>query len=131
MKPNKHDLDINSDICEAITLDLRACPLSRVQVAGMMAEITGKKVTEYMLYNWSAESKKRWCMPLHFLPAFIIATKGEKRTLDVLIRGSGLAAFLAEIIRPEFKHLDNYIKTLQKERRKAKAFLKKIDRGWV
>lgn len=128
MKTEKHDLNIDSKIREAITSDLRACPLSRIQVAEMMTILTGKMVTENVLYSWSAESKKRWNMPLHFLPAFVVATKGERRTLDVLVKQSGLAAFLGtEMIRPEFKHLDDYIRMLQKERRDARAFLKKID----
>jgi hypothetical protein len=33
MSTKKHDLDIDSDIRGAITLDIKACPFSRAQIA--------------------------------------------------------------------------------------------------
>lgn len=52
---------------------LKACPLSRTDVAARMSELTGDTITKHQLDAWTAESREGWRFPLEYLAAFEVA----------------------------------------------------------
>ncbi len=126
--PPLGSLDIDSEYRAAVSADIKACPLSRYQVAAQMSDLTGQEITESMLYNWTAESHEKHNMPCKFLPAFVVAT-GGRRAFECLSRRSGLFALPGpEALRAEISRLDDEIKRLQDEKQKRKLFLKEVER---
>ena len=120
-------LDIDAEYRAAVSADIKACPLSRYQIAARMSEFTGQEITESMLNNWTAESHEKHNMPCKLLPAFVMATEG-RRAFECLSRRSGLFALPGpEALRAEIHRLDEQIKGLQEEKSKRKLFLKEID----
>jgi hypothetical protein len=120
-------LDVDSELRGAISGDIKACPLSRYQIAAKMSELVGQEITESMLYNWTAEAHDRHRFPAQFLPAFVVVT-GGRRTFECLSRRSGLFALPGrEALRSEIQRLDEQIKGLQDEKQKRKIFLKEIE----
>ncbi len=122
-------LDIDSELREAVSSDIKTCPLSRYQISARMSELTGQEITASMLYSWTAESKEKHRFPCQFLPAFVIAT-GGRRSFNVLSRRSGLFALPGpEALRAEIQKLDEQIKKFKSEKMKRHIFLKEIERG--
>jgi hypothetical protein len=120
-------LDIDSEYRAAVSADIKACPLSRYQIAAQMSEVTGQEITESMLNNWTAESHDKHNMPCKFLPAFVVAT-GGRRAFECLSRRSGLFALPGpEALRAEIQRLDEGIKNLQDEKQKRRIFLKEVE----
>ena len=127
--PAPGSLDIDSEFRAAVSADIKACPLSRYQIAAKMSELVGQEITESMLYSWTAESKDRHRFPCQFLPAFVIVT-GGRRAFDVLSRKAGLFALPgAEALRAEIKRLEEEIAEKRKERQKRMLFLKTLMEG--
>jgi len=127
--PPKGSLDIDSEFRAAITDDLKACPLSRYQVAARMSELVGQEITESMLYTWTADSKEKHRFPCQFLPAFVIAT-GGRRSFEALSRKSGLFALPgAEALRAEIQRIDEDMKKLKGEKVKRELFLREMGGG--
>ncbi len=120
-------LDIDSEFRAAVSADIKACPLSRYQIAARMSELTGQEITEAMLYSWTAESKEKHRFPCQFLPAFVVAT-GGRRAFECLSRRSGLFALPGpEALRAEIHRLDEQIKNLQDEKQKRRIFLREVE----
>jgi len=65
------NLQLRHLLCEA----LRACPLSRVEVAVRMSDLTGEHISKHQLDAWTAESREGWRFPLEYLPAFEVAVE--------------------------------------------------------
>jgi hypothetical protein len=121
-------LDIDSEFRASVSIDIKACPLSRPQIAARMSDFTGQEITDSMLYSWTAESKDHHRFPCQFLPAFVMAT-GGRRAFECLSRRSGLFALPGpEALRAEIHRLDEQIKGLQDEKQKRKLFLKEIEK---
>lgn len=120
-------LDIDAELRAAVSADIKACPLSRYQIAARMSELIGCEITESMLYSYTSESKERHRFPCQFLPAFVIAT-GGRRAFEVLSRRAGLFALPGpEALRAEIQHLEEDIKKKQHEKHKRQIFLKEIE----
>lgn len=134
--PPVGSLDIDAELRAAISEDIKHAKdssgreLSRYEIAGRMSELTGQDITKSMLDNWSAESHEKHRFPCQFLPAFVIATGGQRRTFEVLSRRSGLFALPGpEALRAEIQRLEEEIRKKKAEKRKREIFLKEIERG--
>jgi len=70
---------LNLDIAVAVRRTLfeaiRACGLSRGQIAGTMSEYLQRHISIDMLNAWTAESRDDYRFPLEYLPAFCHATR--------------------------------------------------------
>ena len=121
-------LDIDAEFRAAISADIKACPLSRYEIAAKMSELVGQEITESMLYSYTAESKEKHRFPCQFLPAFVVAT-GGRRAFECLSARSGLFALPGpEALRAEITKLDEQIERLKKEKEKRKSLLKEIEK---
>ncbi|HBJ88013.1 MAG TPA: hypothetical protein DDZ88_29985 [Verrucomicrobiales bacterium] len=120
-------LDIDRQFREAVSLDLKGCPLSRYGVAGKMSELLGQDITAAMLNSWTAESHNGHRFPAIFLPAFCAAT-GQSRAMQLVGRASG--SFLlpgSDALRAEIRRLDEEIASKQCEKKKRLMFLKEVE----
>jgi hypothetical protein len=135
--PIKGSLDIDSELRAAVTEDLKHAvvpctgrELSRYEVAARMSDLYGQEITASMLYSWTSESKEKHRFPCQFLPAFVIATGGQRRAFECLSRHSGLFALPGpEALRAEIQRIDEEIKKKQHEKQKRQMFLKEIENG--
>jgi hypothetical protein len=128
-------LDIDSQFRAAVSEDLRYAvdaagrPLSRFQVAARMSELVGREITATTLNNYTAEAHDKHRLPCQYLPAFVVATGGQRRAFDVLSRSAGLFALPgAEVLRAEIQHLDEDISRKKTEKLKRLLFLREIDK---
>jgi len=134
--PPLGSLDIDSEFRAAVTQDLKHAldpatgrELSRAEVAARMSDLTGQDITSSMLYNWTAESHDRHRMPCIYLPAFVLATGGQRRASETLTRKAGLFALPGpEALRAEIQRLDEEISLKKNEKRKRLLFLSQLKR---
>lgn len=130
-------LDIDSELRAAVTEDLKHAidlnsgrEMSRYEVAARMSELVGDEITASMLYSWTADSKERHRFPCLYLPAFVLATGGQRRAFEVLSRRSGLFALPGrEALRAEIQRIEEVIKKNKAEKHKRIIFLKEIEGG--
>lgn len=134
--PPGGSLDIDTEFRAAVSFDLKRAhdhsgrELSRYEVAARMSELAGQEISKAMLDNWSAESHEKHRFPCQFLPAFVIATGGERRAFDVLSRKSGLFALPGpEALRAEIRRIDEEINKKKYEKQKRVLFLSEIEKG--
>lgn len=127
-------LDINKEMKAAMSEDLRHATdengkeLSRYEVAGRMSELLGEDITKTTLDNWTAPSHTHE-ISARQVPAFVIATGGQRRAAEVISKHSGL--FLlpgTEALRSEIQRLDEEIKAKKTEKLKRMLFLKEIEK---
>ena len=137
--PIKCSLDIDAELRAAVTEDLKHAvvqcsgrELSRYEVAARMSDLIGQEITASMLYSWTSESHEKHRFPCQFLPAFVLATGGQRRTFEVLSRRSGLFALPGpEALRAEIQRLEEEIKRKKAEKHKREIFLKEITKQEV
>lgn len=133
--PFNGSLDIDTELRAAISQDIKHAivpctgrELSRYEVAARMSELVGHEITKSMLDNWTAEAHEKHRFPCQYLPAFVIATGGQRRAFEVLSRKSGLFALPGpEALRAEIQRLDEQEKKIKAEKHKRKIFLKEIE----
>ena len=119
-------LDIDRELREAVSLDLKHCPLSRWQVAGSMSELIGTEITKSMLDSWTAESKDGHRFPAVFIPAFCIVTRSTE-VLKVLTRHVGVFVLPGEdALRSDIRRHDENIAHEKNEKRKCVVLLKEV-----
>lgn len=53
-------LNFNLQLRHLLSEALKACPLSRIEVAARMSELTGDTITKHQLDAWTAESREGW-----------------------------------------------------------------------
>jgi hypothetical protein len=133
--PFNGSLDIDTELRAAISQDIKhaivPCPgreLSRYEVAARMSELVGQEITKSMLDNYTAEAHEKHRFPCQFLPAFVIATGGQRRAFEVLSRKAGLFALPGpEALRAEIQRLDEQGKKIKAEKHKREIFLKEME----
>ncbi len=128
-------LDIDSELRAAVSEDIKYAKnstgkeLSRYEIASEMSELTGQDISKNMLDNWSAESHEKHRFPAQFLPAFVIATGGQRRVFEVISRRSGLFALPGpEALRAEIQRLEDEIKRKKAEKQKREIFLREMEK---
>lgn len=135
INPPKGSLDIDSELRAAISEDLKqardgARALSRYEVAARMSELVGQEITKAMLDNYTAEAHEKHRFPCQFLPAFVLATGGQRRAFECLSRHAGLFALPGkEALRAEIEKLDEEEKRIRSEKAKRRLYLKEIESG--
>jgi len=110
------ELDVRDALRRSLNQALKACPLSRHQVAGEMSHLAGVEISKTQLDSWTAESKEGHRMPAEYLPAFCLAT-GSRAPLALLSEAAGAFclpgpdALRAEIetLEVERKRIGNYL----------------------
>lgn len=124
--PATGSMDIDKPFREAISAALKACPLSRYQVAARMSELTGTDITKTMLDSWTAESKEMHRFPAIFLPSFCEAVKSSD-PLKMLGKSSGVFVMPGpDALRSEIQQLNEGIKDMQAQKQKRIMFLKEM-----
>jgi hypothetical protein len=125
--PTPGSMDIDKAFREAVSLDLKECPLSRYQVAAIMSELTSQDITKSMLDSWTAESKEQHRFPAIFVPAFCQATGGSRtlRMLGVVSKRYVMEG--PEALRASIRRLDEEIGAKQADKRIQVLFLKKME----
>ena len=133
--PAAGSLDVDSELRAAISQDLKHAKdrsgkeISRFEVAAKMSDLVGYEITASMLYNWTAEAHEKHRFPCQFLPAFVIATGGQRLAFECLSRKAGLFALPGrEALRAEIEQIDEEIRRLKEEKLKRRIFLKEIDK---
>lgn len=131
--PAKGSLDIEKEFKAAMADDIRHAmdstgrELSQAEVAARMSDLIGQEITASTLYNWTAPSHPH-SLPAKLLPAFVIATGGQRRAFEVLSRKAGLFALPGkEALRAEIQRLDEEERRIKGEKLKRKMFLKEIE----
>lgn len=115
-------LDVDLTLRMTVTQILRDCKKSRETIAEEMTFLTGVKVTDHMLYCYSAESKEAHRFPAAFIPAFCRAT-GDYRLLSALVAKLGARvidegeALLLEIAKKQLirEEIDQEMESLKRE----------------
>lgn len=119
-------LNIKEKVLETVTSMINDCPLSRIQVAERMEELTGQRITEAMLNAWTAESKNGHRFPLEYLPALELAT-GSKALTNLMVELAGREVYYGQEalkarlgkLEIEKAELAENIKTLKQKARTA------------
>ncbi|MBW2623167.1 MAG: hypothetical protein JRD68_09700 [Deltaproteobacteria bacterium] len=113
---------------------IKACPLSRHQVAGEMSHLLGQTVTKEVLDSWTRESDEMngrpgRHIPAEYLPAFCKVT-GSNESLIIMGRLAGLFVLPGPAaLRAEIQKLDEEIKGTQARKRKRLMFLREMEKG--
>jgi hypothetical protein len=133
--PPSGSLDCDAEFRAAVSEDLKHAQdshgreLSRFQVASRMSELAGREITASMLNNWTAEAHEKHRFPAQYLPAFVLATGGQRRAFEALSRRSGLFALPGpEALRAEIQRIEEEIKLKQAEKQKRLLFLREMEK---
>lgn len=129
-------LDIDTELRNALSEDLKQSKsedgraLSRYEVAGRMSELVGMEITKSMLDNYTAEAHEKHRFPCQFLPAFVVATGGQRIAFECISRHAGLFALPgAEALRAEIQKYDEEERRARSEKNKRRMYLHEIERG--
>ncbi len=125
--PEPGSMDIDRAFREAVSLDLKECPLSRYQVVAVMSELIGQDITKAMLDSWTADSKEQHRFPAIFLPAFCEATGGS-RTLRLL--GNVSKRYVMDgpdALRADIRRDEELIREIRKRKQKKQVVLSAME----
>ena len=102
------EMCISEGLAAAISASIKACKLSRYQIACQMSELLDREITKSMIDHWSSTSHSEYRIPADAIPAFCQVTKSTK-VMDVLAAAccgafaSGKELQQLEIVRMEAK----------------------------
>lgn len=110
---------------------IKACPLSRHQIAGEMSHLLGETITKEQIDSWTRESdelngRTSRHIPAEYLPAFCQVTK-SRAPIEVMGRLCG--AFVLpgpDALRAEIHRIEEDIKEAHDRKRQRLALLKAI-----
>ena len=111
---------------------IKACPLSRHQIAGEMSHLLAETITKEMIDSWTRQSdelngRPGRHIPAEYLPAFCHVT-GNNDPLIITGRMAGLFVLPGpEALRAEIQKLEEEIKIKQSKKRKRIIFLKELE----
>lgn len=126
--PALGSLYIDGEFRNALSEDIKACPLSRYQIAARMSELLGCEITKSQLDNWTAESHELHRMPATVLAAFSLATGGQRRAIEAVTRHAGIFALPGpEALRAEMQRIDDKIRDLKQEKKKASSLIQFVE----
>ncbi len=132
--PANGSLSIEKEFKSALSDDLsHACDelgreISRAQVAARMTDYLGEEISLSTINNWTALSHPH-SMPADHLPAFVRATGGQRRAVEVLSKHSGLFMLPGpDALRAEIQHFDEMMREAKAEIQVRRFHLKEIER---
>ena len=115
-----------SELQQAMRTALKACPLSRYEVAGRMSHLLNEEISKSMIDAWTCESKADdpgRHVPAEFLPAFCSAV-GSHEPMDVLDEKAGRIALDGlDAMRAEIHRMKEESRNLMREVRKREELL--------
>lgn len=102
-------LDIDAELRHTLSAMLKACPLSRYDVAARVSELTGRNISKPMLDAYTAESREHHNFPLQYAAALeavcdsyaLTKLLAGKRGCSVLVGAEALLAELGRVERQE------------------------------
>lgn len=139
---------ITEDLRAAMRAAIKACPLSRHQIAGEMSHLLGESISKDQIDSWTREDQQippaplyekgeivgrdsgrvvRRYIPAEYLPAFCRAT-GCSEPLAIMGRMAGLFVLPGpEALRAEIQRYDEEGKRARAEKKKRLAFLEFLE----
>ena len=126
-------LDIGKELKAAMAEDIRHATdcdgreLSRYQIAGRMSELIGEDITKTTLDNYTAQSHPH-DIPARYIPAFVVATGGQRRAAEVIAKHAGLFLLPGpDALRSEIRKIEEGIMREQKKKQSIVILLKEIE----
>jgi hypothetical protein len=138
---------IIENLRDALRAAIKACPLSRHQIAGEMSHLLNETVTKEQIDSWTREDQRmdspvkpgndggqeedRWIrrhIPAEYLPAFCQVTRN---TGPLKVLGGPCGIFIMpgpEALRAEIQKLDEQIREAQANKRTRMMFLKEMEK---
>lgn len=118
-------LNLQASFRDCLVDCIRACSLSRWEIAGTMSNLLDTEVTIHMINAWTAESKDGHRFPAEYLPAFCKAV-GSYDPLDLLVSASSMFLMPGEeVLGAELARVIQDRDELNQKIREMKIFLKK------
>jgi len=130
--PREGELRVIDELRASLRDAIKACPLSRHQIAGEMSHLLGETITKEMIDSWTRESdqingRRPRHIPAEHLPAFCRAT-GSNGPLVLLAGRVGMFALPGpEALRAEIQRLDEELNRVKAEKKKRLFFLREVE----
>jgi hypothetical protein len=123
------ELNVRDALKSAMNAAIKACPLSRHQIAGEMSHLLGAEITKTQIDSWTADSKPGNRIPAEYVPAFCRATN-HIGPLTVLSEACGIVALPGpDAIRSEIQRLSDEERKARTAKKKRIALLRELERG--
>lgn len=123
---NEGELNVAERLRLALVKAIKACHLSRHQIAGEMSHLLGHEVSKTTIDTWTAESKDQHRIPAEYLPAFCQVT-GDRQPIALLAEVGGMFAMPGpEALRAEIQKFDEEERKARAEKRKRMRFLEEM-----
>lgn len=135
-EPSEGKFNCIDRLRSAINAAIKACPLSRHQIAGEMSHLTGDAISKEMVDTWTRQSDEMngrpgRHIPAEYLPAFCKAT-GDNTVIEIMGQMVGLFVLPApEVIRAEINKIDEQIRVAQKNKKRRELLLMELERDGV
>lgn len=118
---------IINELRSSLRSAIKACPLSRHQIAGEMSHLLGEAISKEQIDSWTAESKVDRHIPAEYLPAFCHVT-GCNESLVVLCKLLNLFILPSmEVLRAEIQKLDEEHRKIKAKKKKRLMFLREME----
>lgn len=118
---------IINELRSSLSSAIKACPLSRHQIAGEMSHLSGEAITKEQIDSWTAESKVDRHIPAEYLPAFC-QTVGCNEPLVILCKLLNLFIVPSmEVLRAEIQKLDEEHRMIKAKKKKRLMFLREME----
>ena len=124
---------ILENLKDAMRAAIKACPLSRHEIAFNMTTLLTEIVTKEQIDSWTRESDKvngrpERHIPAEYIPAFCRAT-GSMEPLKVMGIPCGIFIMPGpEALRAEIQKIDEEIREAQGKKKKRMIFLKEMEK---
>ena len=128
-------MNFRSELCAAMSADIKhgvdeqGRELSRFGIAARMSELLGYEITASTLDNWTAPSHTDRTPDAVEIAAFVRATGGQRRAIEVITRHAGLVTLPGpDALRAEIRKFEEAARKAKHEVRKREALLKEVER---
>jgi len=87
--PRPGSLAMAAEVCAVLAEAIKACPLSRAEIAARMGDLTGDEITLHSINKWTSKAGDKWRFPLEYAVAFEVAT-GSRAISQLIASRRGL-----------------------------------------
>ena len=108
------NLSLGPTLCRWIAEAIEQSGKDRYAIAAELSRLTGDDIAKTTVDAWTAQAKRKWRMPLEYLPALIEAT-GQYWLLEKIAEAVGCRVLLAA------EHVYYRLGKLEEESRRLKA----------
>lgn len=106
---------------------IKSCPLSRVEIAARMSELTGDDITHRQLDSWTANSREGWRFPLEYLAAFEVAVETTTLTGWIASTRGGKVLMGKEALDAEIGKLERLKEEAARKIRQLKHAMEEME----